>query len=58
MLTANRQLIAKFGEGFFHHLITPTNGGRNRHIRRQLVSVPPCTGGREYPRGVASGAGR
>jgi len=58
MLTANRQLIAKFGGGFFHHLITPTNGGRNRHIRRQLVSVPPCTGRREHPRGVASEAGR
>ncbi len=57
-LSANRQLIAKLGGSFFRHLITPTNGGRNRHIRRQLVSVPPCTGRREHPRGVASKAGR
>ena len=57
-LGANRQLIAKFGGSFFRHLITSTNGGRNRHIRRQLVSVPPCTGRREHPRGVASEAGR
>ncbi len=57
-LIANRQLIAKFGGSFFRHLITPTNGGRNRHIRRQLVSVPPCTGRRERPRGVASEVGR
>ena len=57
-LGANRQLIAKFGRSFFRHLITPTNGSRNRHIRRQLVSVPPCTGRREHPGGVASEAGR
>ena len=57
-LVANRQLIAKFGGSFFRHLITSTNSGRNRHIRRQLVSVPPCTGRREHPRGVASEAGR
>ena len=57
-IAASRQLIAKFGGSFFRHLITSTNGGRNRHIRRQLVSVPPCTGRREHPRGVASEAGR
>jgi hypothetical protein len=54
---ANRQRIVSSGGSFSRYRITPTNVGRNRHVRRRLVSVRACTARREHRRGVATEAG-
>src|SRR5512135_326974 len=49
--------VPNSGGSFFRHRITPTNVGRNRHVRRRLVSVRAGTARREHRWAAANEAG-
>src|SRR5512144_3063122 len=55
MRADSASLIA--GGSFFRHRIPPTNVGRNRHVRRRLVSVRAGTARREHRWAEATEAG-